>query len=216
MLGIGGLRVLRALGFTLRTYHLNEGHAALLTVELLKRYPKRSNMRNRTAPVTMPARSDACLFTTHTPVEAGHDKFDYDLVERVLGDEIDIDEARRYAGDDGFNMTKLALNLSGFVNGVATRHAETTQQMFPGYRVTAITNGIHAEKWAYPPFAHLFDQLIPSWKVEPELLFHADHLPDADVIDAKAKAKADLIDLVTEVTGIALTPRCRLSPTPGA
>jgi starch phosphorylase len=104
------------------------------------------------------------------------------------------------------NMTKLALNLSGFVNGVATRHAETTQQMFPGYKVSAITNGIHAARWAHPVFSKLFNARIPNWQVEPELLFHADHLPDEEVWRAKQTAKSDLIDLVTEATGVELDP----------
>lgn len=207
VLGIGGLRVLRALGFTLRTFHLNEGHAALLTAELLKRYPRQTNAiehngpRYDSSPVMIRS-----MFTTHTPVEAGHDKFLYDLVERVLGNTIDVGELRHYAGNDACNMTRLALNLSGFVNGVATRHAETTQQMFPGHKVHAITNGIHAAKWAFPTFAKLFDEHIPNWTHEPELLFHADHLPDESIWNAKKIAKTDLIDLVIETTGVALDP----------
>lgn len=207
VLGIGGLRILRALGFSLRTFHLNEGHAAFLTAELLKRYPRQSNMLDTGGP-----RYDSspvmtrCLFTTHTPVEAGHDRFPYELVEKVLGETVDVDEIRRYAGEDDCNMTKLALNLSAFVNGVATKHAETTQQMFPGYKVHAITNGVHAAKWAFPAIARLFDESFPDWKHEPELLFHADHLPDADVVTAKKTAKSDLIDFVTKVTGVALDP----------
>lgn len=207
VLGIGGLRILRALGFTLRTFHLNEGHAAFLTAELLKRYPSQTNMLDSDAP-----RYDSgpvmtrCLFTTHTPVEAGHDRFPYELVEKVLGDTIDVNEIRRYAGEEDCNMTKLALNLSAFVNAVATRHAETTQQMFPGYKVHAITNGVHAAKWAFPAFATLFDESFPDWKHEPELLFHADHLPDADIVAAKQNAKSDLIDFVAKETGVALDP----------
>jgi starch phosphorylase len=207
VLGIGGLRALRALGFTLRTFHLNEGHAALLTFELLKRYPRASNVletegrKYDSSPVLT-----RCLFTTHTPVAAGHDKFPYDMVETILGEEVDLAELRRYAGTDHCNMTQLALNLSGFVNGVATRHAETTQQMFPGYRVHAITNGVHTAKWAFPTFAKLFDKHFPDWTREPELLFHADDLTDDDVWTAKMMAKNDLIDLVTERTGVALDP----------
>jgi len=207
VLGIGGLRVLRALGFTLRTFHLNEGHAALLTAELLKRYPRQSNVletegrKYDSSPVLT-----RCLFTTHTPVAAGHDKFSYELVGKVIGEEVDLGELRRYAGANECNMTELALNLSGFVNGVATRHAQTTQQMFPGYRVHAITNGIHAAKWAFPTFAKLFNENFPDWKHEPELLFHADSLTDDEIWQAKITAKSDLIDLVTEQTGVALDP----------
>ncbi len=207
VLGIGGFRILQALGFSINTYHLNEGHAAFLTMELLRQYPRRTNLLQPTG-----RKYDAspvltrCLFTTHTPVEAGHDRFNYDLVGRILPNLIDLNELRIYAGDDMCNMTKLALNLSGFVNGVAARHAETTQHMFPGYKVSAITNGIHAARWAHPVFSKLFNARIPNWQVEPELLFHADHLPDEEVWRAKQTAKSDLIDLVTEATGVELDP----------
>lgn len=207
VLGIGGVRMLKALGLKIDTYHLNEGHAAFLTMELLRHFPRVSNLLNDAGP-----RYDAspvlrrCLFTTHTPVEAGHDRFEYDLVEEILGDEFHIDELKIYAGDEDCNMTRLALNLSGFVNGVATRHAETTEQMFPGYKVHAITNGIHAARWAYPSFAELFEKLIPSWREEPELLFHVDHLPDSEVAKAKQIAKADLIGFAAETTGVRLDP----------
>ena len=207
VLGIGGLRMLGALGFSINTYHLNEGHAALLTIELLRHFPRRTNLLTPSGPKYDPSPVlQRCLFTTHTPVEAGHDRFSYEMMANVLGNLVDIDELRLYAGGDSCNMTRLALNLSGFVNGVATRHAQTTKTMFPGYKVHAITNGIHAARWAYPAFAQLFDARIPNWTEEPELLFHADHLPDHDIVHAKQMAKADLIDLVSEVTGIALDP----------
>lgn len=208
ILGIGGFRILQALGFSINTYHLNEGHAAFLTMELLRQFPRKTN---RTQPSGLKYDPSPvltrCLFTTHTPVEAGHDRFSYDLVDRVLPNLVDLEELRVYAGEENCNMTKLALNLSGFVNGVATRHAETTQQMFPGYKVHAITNGVHAARWAHPVFSRLFNQRIPNWQVEPELLFHADHLPDEDIWRAKQIAKSDLIDLVTEITGVALDPK---------
>src|SRR3546814_17173399 len=95
-----------------------------------------------------------CIFTTHTPVEAGHDRFPYDLVERLLGDFFDIGQLKTLAGADSLNMTRLALGLSGFVNGVANRHAATSTRMFPGYRVHAITHGVHAPTWAGPSFEH--------------------------------------------------------------
>src|SRR3546814_13606774 len=73
-----------------------------------------------------------CIFTTHTPVEAGHDQFAYDLVERELGSTVDMRALRRFGGSEQLNMTHLALNLSGYVNGVAKRHAEPSRRMFPG------------------------------------------------------------------------------------
>ncbi len=207
VLGIGGVRMLAALGLDIETYHLNEGHAAFLTMELLRHFPRVSNLVDDGGP-----RYDAspvlrrCLFTTHTPVEAGHDRFDYSLVEQILGNELELDELKIYAGAEDCNMTRLALNLSGFVNGVATRHAETTEQMFPGYKVHAITNGIHAARWAYPSFAQLFENAIPNWREEPELLFHVDHLPDDEVEAAKQVARADLVEYAAEMTGLELDP----------
>ena len=99
------------------------------------------------------------MFTTHTPVEAGHDRFGYDLVRRLLGDFVDLAALRRLGGEDALNMTRLALNLSGYVNGVAERHQETAARMFPGYPIRAITNGVHPATWTHPAFARLFDRL---------------------------------------------------------
>ncbi|MGR9036930.1 MAG: alpha-glucan family phosphorylase, partial [Gammaproteobacteria bacterium] len=143
VLGIGGIRMLQALGFKVRQYHMNEGHSALLAIELLRRYayPK-EDLRSGESPYDIPEVRELCNFTTHTPVEAGHDKFSYDLVLRILGEEIDIAMLKHLAGDDALNMTRLALNLSEYVNGVAKRHAEVSQKMYPGSRIHAVTNGV--------------------------------------------------------------------------
>jgi starch phosphorylase len=204
ILGVGGVRVLAALGFQLDTYHLNEGHAALLTVELLRRF-----QRNEAHPIGAANGSDAarvrklCIFTTHTPVDAGHDRFSYDLFQRVAGGIISVDELRLYAGADRLDMTRLALNLSAYVNGVAHRHAETTRAMFPGYDIRAITNGIHSETWVHPAFAALFEANFPRWWHDPEMLVRADQLSDEAVWNGHVAAKTDLCALVRERTGIA-------------
>jgi starch phosphorylase len=205
VLGIGGIRILQALGFEIRKYHLNEGHAALLTIELLRRYRRADGP----IPITDALYDDThvreqCIFTTHTPVDVGHDQFAYSIVERVLGDFIELSELQRYAGTERCNMTRLALNLSGYVNGVAPRHAETTRAMFPGYAVEAISNGIHTGSWAHRAFARLYDTHFPRWWHEPEVLMHADQLDDAAVWDARREAKADLIAFVKDKTGTSL------------
>ncbi len=143
VLGIGGERLLLALGFQITIYHLNEGHAALLAVSLLRRYPEEGLSPQRTFPYDVEPVRERCVFTTHTPVDAGHDRFSYELVSRLLGDFIDLAVLRSLAGEDALNMTRLALNLSGFVNGVAERHQQTAARMFPGYPIRAITNGVH-------------------------------------------------------------------------
>jgi starch phosphorylase len=207
VLGIGGLRVLQALGFDVRTHHMNEGHAALLALDLLRRYPRQRDqvaagaMNYRLTPVR-----EACIFTTHTPVEAGHDRFDYGLFEHVLRGYVGTDQVRRIAGDDALNMTRLALNLSGFVNGVAMRHAETTTRMFPGYDIRAITNGVHLPTWAHPAIRALFDASFPSWAHEPEMMVRADQLPADKVWEAHLRAKSDLAAEVQRRTGVLLDP----------
>ncbi len=207
ILGIGGVRLLRALGFDIHTHHLNEGHAAFLTLELLNRY--------RVAPEDLapgeelydiPEVRSQCVFTSHTPVEAGHDRFAYDLVERSLPAFVDPPTLKKLAGADSLNMTRLALNLSDYVNGVAERHAETTERMFPGYRIHAVTNGVHLGTWAHPEFAALYDAQFPHWRHEPEVLVRALQLPEDAIAECHLAAKADLVQLVQAATGAALDP----------
>ncbi|MEZ0170633.1 alpha-glucan family phosphorylase [Microvirga sp. TS319] len=197
ILGIGGEQALRSLGFAIDIYHLNEGHAALLPLALLKREAQTAT----TGDHDVEAVRRRCVFTTHTPVEVGHDRFDYENVTRILGDFIDADPLKALAGEDRLNMTRLALNLSDYVNGVSARHAETTRSMFPGYRIHAVTNGVHPGQWTHPAFARLFCRISPDWDVQPETLAGAVHLSDDDVWSAHLDAKDELIALVRERTG---------------
>ncbi len=207
VLGIGGVRMLRALGFELHTYHLNEGHSALLTLELLRRHRlDPAQLRPGECAFDLGRVRERCIFTTHTPVEAGHDRFPYPLVEQVLDDFIELDQLKLLAGTDGLNMTRLALNLSGYVNGVAERHAETARRMFTGFRVHAITNGVHAPTWASPGFARLYQANFPNWQHEPEVLVRADQLSDEEVWAAHTQAKSELLAKVEEITGKRLDP----------
>ena len=208
VLGIGGMRMLEALNFDIRAYHLNEGHSALLTLELLKQYTYDEDTRRPgEARYDIPRAREQCHFTTHTPVEAGHDRFRYDLVQSLLDDFIDGDTLRHLAGQTDLNTTQLALNLSEYVNGVAESHAETTKHMYPGYRVTAITNGIHPHTWAHPAFARLYDKYLPGWCLEPEVLIRAEsNLTDEQVLQAHAEAKASLVAEVRDKGGVELDP----------
>ena len=208
VLGIGGARMLHALGFRVRQYHMNEGHAALLCLELLNRYAYPSgDVRAGESPYDIPRVRELCNFTTHTPVEAGHDKFHYDLVERVLGDFVDLATLKRLAGEDQINMTRLALSSSEYVNGVAKRHAETSRHLFPGYRVRSVTNGVHPFTWTHAAFAALYDAQLPGWCHEPELLVRADCCIGDDAIwGAHLQAKQMLIDRVHALTGVDLDP----------
>ncbi len=207
VLGIGGIRILRALGFDVHTYHLNEGHAALLTLDLLNhwRIPSEELIPGE-VPYEIAEVRERCVFTTHTPVEAGHDRFSYELFESLLPDFVNLDALKRLAGADRLNMTRLALNLAGYVNGVARRHAETTQHLFPGYRIHAVTNGVHVGRWTHAAFAQLFTAHLPQWEHEPEVLVRALQLPEDEVWRCHQAAKSDLIRLVRETADVALDP----------
>ena len=205
VLGIGGIRLLRALGFDLHTYHLNEGHASLLALDLLNRFrvPPEDLVAGE-SPYDIAEVRERCVFTTHTPVEAAQDRFSYELFERLLPDFVILDELKKLAGQDRLNMTRLALNLSDYINGVARRHAQTTEHMFPGYRIHAITNGIHVGTWAHEAFAGLYQTNFPHWQHEPEILVRALNLPGDEVWRCHQAAKKDLIEHVKAATGIAL------------
>lgn len=209
VLGIGGVRMLNALSFRIRKYHMNEGHAALLALELLKHSGVAlQHRRPGDMAFDLPDVRERCIFTTHTPVGAGHDQFDYAMVDRVLGPFIDRDTLRKLAGNERLDMTRLALNLSGYVNGVAKRHAETSRRMYPGYAVRTVTNGVHPHTWVSPGFAALFDRHLSGWCNEPEILVHADCcLPDAEVHHAHSAAKIALIERVRTLTGRVLDPQ---------
>lgn len=208
VLGIGGVRLLQAAGFNIRHYHMNEGHSALLGLELMRRYTySAEELRPGEIPYDIPRVRDLCSFTTHTPVEAGHDRFPYDMVQRILDNGFDIKVIRSLAGDDSLNMTRLALNLSEFVNGVAKRHAEISNAMFPGYKVHAITNGVHPFTWASESFRQLYDHYLPGWCHEPQLLMRADCcMPEAAIWEAHVQAKRHLIEKVQLLTGTVLKP----------
>jgi glycogen phosphorylase len=193
VLGIGGLRILQALKIAVKKYHMNEGHSSLLTLELLK------NNNLNTDKV-----KNLCVFTTHTPVAAAFDKFPYDLLSEILETEVPQETLQKYGGQDKFNMTLLALNLSKYTNGVTEAHMEYSRKLFPGYHIQEITNGVHSYTWTCPRFRELFDKYIHRWANEPELLVRVDAIPEEEIWEAHMKAKEDLLDLVLKSFGLQL------------
>jgi starch phosphorylase len=189
ILGIGGARMLDALGLGIRKYHMNEGHSSLLALELLKKNG-----------MDIEKVRSLCVFTTHTPVDAGHDKFSYELIREVLGDPIPIDALKKLGGQERLNMTLFALNLSNYYNGVAKRHRDLSKAMFPGYEIRAITNGVHSYTWTCETFRTLYDKYFPGWANEPDLLVRADGILDEDIWRAHGEAKKLLIDYVNNET----------------
>lgn len=207
VLGIGGVRMLEALGFRARKYHMNEGHSALLTLPLMHRfaYPEQ-DIRAGELPYDIPRLRGSCVFTTHTPVAAAHDQYSYEMAERVLGESAELGIVRQLNGQPQLNLTHVALSLSEYVNGVAKRHAEVSQQLFPGYRVHAVTNGIHPGTWCHPRLARLYDACVPGWSQESSALVRADRIPDESIWEAHGAAKQELISRVKAETGVTLSP----------
>jgi starch phosphorylase len=229
LLGVGGVRMLRALGYTdLMRYHMNEGHAALLTMELLDEEAKRAG-RTTVKGEDIEKVRNRCVFTTHTPVPAGHDKFPVEYLTRLFPDQVrffeaddassadlmkavmqveqsypDLQEAARRGAS--VNMTYLALSLSNYVNGVAQLHGKVSRKMFPNIPIEAITNGVHAATWTSPSFRDLFDRYISSWREDNYSLRGALGLPPEEVWTAHLLAKHDLLETVRKKTGLKLDP----------
>jgi starch phosphorylase len=207
VLGMGGVRMLQALEFHIKKYHMNEGHASFLALELLHRFKRDIESVWDEKSIWDVARvRDLCVFTTHTPVEAGHDKFPYPLVKQVLGEIIPFDVLKDLAGMDSLNMTRLALNLSKYINGVAKKHGEVSQHMFPGYHIHAITNGVHTFTWTCGEMAKLFDKYIPGWANEPELFVRSGIIPELELWEAHREAKRKLMEYVGQATGEVMDP----------
>lgn len=205
ILGIGGLALLRALGHEdVQTYHLNEGHSALLTLALLKEQMQRSGLAARST--AREAVRQRCVFTTHTPVPAGHDQFPRELVERVLGPEWGADLVGECCLNGTLNMTYLALYFARYVNGVAMRHGEISRGMFPNYPINSITNGVHAVTWTAPSFQELYDRYMPEWRRDTFYLRYAVSIPLNEVLQAHQAAKQLLLEEVTRRSGIRLDP----------
>jgi len=208
ILGLGGLKLLQKLGYnSIQAYHMNEGHSALLALGLLERRLDQS-FAGRVKQLDIDGIRRMCIFTTHTPVPAGHDQFPKPLVKQLLGDEwMSLLEQTQALHDDALNMTYLALRFSGYVNGVAMRHGEVSRGMFPNYAISAITNGVHALTWTSPAFRELFDHYIPGWRTDNNYLRYAISIPLEDIRVAHATAKDALFAEIRHRTSATLDPK---------
>ncbi len=190
VLGIGGVKMLESLKCGIRKYHMNEGHSALLALALCGRCLAEGEDD------VLQAVRKRCVFTTHTPVPAGHDKFPKELALKMLGSYAH-DEMRDVLFRDGvLNMTYVGLELSDCVNGVSRKHTEVSTEMFPGHNIYSITNGVHAVFWTSGPFRDLFDEYVSVWRVDPFNLRTVFSIPDRRIWDAHQESKKALIDFV--------------------
>jgi len=207
VLGMGGVRMANALGHRVNVYHMNEGHAALLTLALIE-----SELGG--GPLGAPTESDLalvrqkCVFTTHTPVPAGHDRFSKEQTNRILGSDRTARLEKLGCYRDGMlNMTLLALKFSRYANGVAMQHAKVSRAMFPEFAIDSITNGVHAPTWVSEPIQQMLDENFSSLRRDNLYLRNAIDLPEEQILAAHARAKENLLAEVGTRTGLVLNPR---------
>ncbi len=208
VLGIGGIRILRALGYhNIERYHMNEGHSSLLIFELLDELKQSQgnagSKQDRIAHIRQ-----QCVFTTHTPVAAGHDRFSQEMAYRVLKRCDPFQEcADELCCYNELNLTYLALEASRYVNGVAKRHRETSQKMFSGYPIDSITNGVHAYTWTSDAMRKLFDERIPDWRLDNSILRYAISIEKEEIFLAHQAAKQTLVEYVNKVSNAGMDQR---------
>jgi starch phosphorylase len=207
VLGMGGSRMAHALGYRVNVYHMNEGHAALLTLALLERQLGGGPLGAATEADIAQVRRK-CVFTTHTPVPAGHDRFSTEQAIRILGDDRTARLEKQGCFKDGLlNMTLLALHFSRYANGVAMQHGKVSREMFPEFAIDTITNGVHAPTWVSEPVQQMLDEHIPAWRRDNLYLRNAIDLPAAKIRHAHASAKGVLLSEVASRTGLVLNPK---------
>jgi starch phosphorylase len=207
VLGMGGARMANALGHRVNVYHMNEGHAALLTLALLESQLAGGPLGEATETDIEQVRQK-CVFTTHTPVPAGHDRFSTEQTIRILGGDRTARLEKLGCFRDGMlNMTLLALRFSRYANGVTMQHAKVTRGMFPEFAIDSITNGVHAPTWISEPIQQLLDANFSSWRRDSLYLRNAIDLSEKDILAAHARAKRELLAEVAARTGLVLNPK---------
>lgn len=219
LLGIGGVRALRALGLNPTIYHYNEGHAAFAGLERLREYMQKGNLSFNEAMELVRASG---LFTTHTPVPAGHDAFDEDMIGRYLGHYpsrfgidwrtlMSLGKVNPDNHDEKFSMSTLAANMSQNVNGVSMLHGKVSQNifanMYPGYLpeelyISYVTNGVHYPTWGSKSMKALqgkvFGEEFKTHHYDKKCFDGIYNVSDEDIWNVRKQVKEDLIKYVNE------------------
>ncbi|NDJ61081.1 MAG: glycosyltransferase family 1 protein, partial [Chloroflexi bacterium] len=218
LMGIGGIRALEALGHHPDICHMNEGHSAFLALERIRMYMNAHDVSFEQAKEITSASN---IFTTHTPVPAGLERFGFDLIDEHFTDYLPtlslsrdgfIDLGRENMGHyELFSMPVLAFNLSASVNGVAALHGRVSRELFhwmypqlptPEVPVSAITNGIHIESWINDDMAQLFDRYLdPQWRTEPwrdDIWANVDAVPDTELWRSHERRREQLVAFARE------------------
>lgn len=217
LLGIGGVRVLRALGIAPAVWHANEGHSAFLILERIREFVQAGHPFEAAADLVR----QSTVFTTHTPVPAGHDVFPHHLMDRYFSEYWPRLGLTREAflklgehpdhPDHGFNMTVLALRMAGRTNGVSREHGRVSRTMWrslwPDHLedqvpIRSITNGIHVPTWVAPEMNHLYSKyLAPDWveRVDDPAVWHrAADIPDEELWKVRQALKHKLMSFIRE------------------
>jgi starch phosphorylase len=211
VLGVGGVRALRALGISPAVWHMNEGHVAFQGLERARERVRRGDGLSE----ALKHLAKNAVFTTHTPVPAGNETFDRETVRRYLGPwthDVGSDaEAALALGEENghFNLTALAIRLSSSVNGVSRIHGQVSSKMWrhlwpdqPEAPVSYVTNGVHTESWIGPEMRSLYaHHLDPAWQqhlLDGDMWARVESIPDADLWAAHRSQKERLIRFVRE------------------
>ena len=217
LLGIGGVRALRALGIDAQVFHTNEGHAGFLGLERIRELVKDSGLSYREAIEAVRA---GCIFTTHTPVPAGIDRFPRELIEQYFSGwaadvGITVDELMTLGHrsgdtpDERFNMAVMGLRLAGRANGVAKLHGTVSREMFSDLwpdvpaeetPIGSITNGVHAHTWVAPEMADLLTRyVLPEWhEAGPERWERLAEARDDEVWRAREQGREGMVTFVRQ------------------
>lgn len=196
VLGFGGMKLLDVLGENkIVKYHMNEGHCSFLVLDLLKKFNDDvEKVRSK------------CHFTTHTPVPAGHDQFEFKLVKEILGDLVSKELPLPSMQHNKFHMTELGLYFSNSANGVSKLHGDVARKQFPWKNIGYVTNGVHHYTWVSNAFMALFNEFFPNWQTKPELLFEIDKVDSNLLWNAHFNAKTDLLHYANSQLSKALDP----------
>ncbi len=213
LMGVGGIRALRQLGFNPAKFHLNEGHAGFLALELIAD----EMAKGFTLEEAVWAVRGRVVFTTHTPVPAGIDRFAPELMHKYLDVwaqryGVDMDELLQLGilpgSDDHFNMAAFCVRVAGRSNGVSRLHGEVSRVMFKdvpgGPSITSVTNGVHARTWVDPDLQRTFDEgLGPEWhRGDGSLWSGVDQISDDTIRQHAADGRQRLIDMAHRQIGI--------------
>ena len=196
LLGFGGIKLLEELKYNnIETYHMNEGHASFIIMQLLRKFDgNHDEVRKR------------CHFTTHTPVPAGHDEFAIDRCERLLDGLLWKELSEISSIQNGrLHMTELGLHFSRSANGVSQLHGKVAQDQFPQYKIGHITNGVYHPYWAGKDFREVFDNRLPGWREDPTRLLNVDAILPKEIVKAHQSHKDFLLGYANSQTQMALS-----------